>query len=78
MLTWIPNFISQTPCDAQLKKIIISSIQRGELKKGELLPSKDELYRYSQASKVFIGKAYRELRQIGVLSYRKGKGYFVK
>ena len=68
---------SKKPYYLQVKELIQASIERGELKPDEKLPSEIELCAKLQVSRTVIRQALTELEQLGLIRKRKGKGSFV-
>jgi DNA-binding transcriptional regulator YhcF (GntR family) len=69
---------SATPKYLQLTNSILSAIETGQLKKGEVLPSINELSYQLEISRDTAEKGYKHLKKIGVLGSVPGKGYFVE
>ena len=78
MNEWNINYVSAVPLHQQLEKKIISSVKRGELKRGYTLPSIKRLSKSLALSESTTSKAYRHLIKKGILSYNKGQGYFIE
>jgi len=74
---WNINYMSAMPLHKQLERKIIGSLKKGELKKGDCLPSVEMLSRGITLSVSTTSKVYRNLLKEGILAYDKGKGYFV-
>lgn len=56
---------------------IVTAIRDGSLKRGEQLPSINELSESYLLSRDTAEKAYKELRRQGIIESVKGKGYFI-
>jgi len=56
---------------------IVTAIRDGKLKRGEQLPSINELSETYLLSRDTAEKAYKELRRQGIIESVKGKGYFI-
>lgn len=56
---------------------IVTAIRDGDLKRGEQLPSINELSETYLLSRDTAEKAYKELRRQGIIESVKGKGYFI-
>ena len=69
---------SATPKYLQLANAITKAINEGKLKKGEALPSINELSFEFEISRDTAEKGYKHLKNIGVLGSVPGKGYFIK
>jgi len=65
------------PLYYQLKKQLLSLIENGELKEGELLPPENDLCKRLNVSRPTIRQAFFELVNEGYLNRYKGKGTFV-
>jgi GntR family transcriptional regulator len=61
----------------QLKDIILQWIDAGELKPNDKLPSERDLSEKYRISRVTVRYALNELVQIGAITKRHGKGYFI-
>ncbi len=72
------NFLSTLPLHRQVKDKIQQAIEKGTFEKGERLPSIRKLSQNSAVSSVTIERGYRQLVKAGVVSYIKGKGYYVR
>lgn len=68
---------SQTPVYKQIMQNIQELVHNGGVKKGEFLPSMNELADYLQISKETVKKAYSLLRQDGLIESAHGKGFYV-
>ena len=69
---------SATPKYLQLANAITKAINEGKLKKGEALPSINELSFEFEISRDTAEKGYKHLKSIGILGSVPGKGYFIK
>lgn len=68
---------SATPKYKQLANSIITVIEQGNLKKGDLLPSINEVSYVLEISRDTAEKGYRYLREKNIIDSVPGKGYFV-
>ncbi|AIL32205.1 GntR family transcriptional regulator [Basilea psittacipulmonis] len=68
---------SFTPLYKQIKSLILQSLNNGEWKPGESIPSEFELAKTFQVSQGTVRKAIDELAAENVLIRRQGKGTFV-
>ena len=75
--TLVINEFSATPKYQQLVNTVLTEIKQGTLKRGDSMPSINELSFSSDISRITVEKGYNELRKLGVLEAFKGKGYFV-
>jgi DNA-binding transcriptional regulator YhcF (GntR family) len=76
------NFIhidvySSTPKYLQLTNVIVKAVEKGKLKKGDMLPSINELSYKLEISRDTAEKGYKHLKQIGLLSSVPSKGYYI-
>jgi DNA-binding transcriptional regulator YhcF (GntR family) len=69
---------SSTPKYMQLANSILSGIQKKLFKKGDIMPSINELSFEFDISRMTVEKGYNHLKSIGVLDSVPGKGYFIK
>ncbi len=72
------DYYSATPKYLQLANAIMKAIGDGRIKKGELLPSINELSFEFEISRDTAEKGYKYLKKIAVLDSVPGKGYFVQ
>lgn len=68
---------SATPKYQQLVDSIIEGVQCKKFSKGDLLPSINEVSMYLEVSRDTVEKAYKHLKNAGIISSIPGKGYFV-
>jgi DNA-binding transcriptional regulator YhcF (GntR family) len=66
-----------TPIYEQIKDGILHAVEKGQLKKGDRVPSINSLCRKFEISPGTVIKAYEDLSRAGTLSSVRGKGYFV-
>lgn len=66
-----------SPLYRQIKVLLLQSLERGEWKPGELIPSEFDLAARFQVSQGTVRKAVDELAAEHVLQRRQGKGTFV-
>lgn len=69
---------SSTPKYRQLANAIIEGIQQGKIKKGELLPSINEVSFEHYMARITVEKGYNYLKQQGIIDSVRGKGFFIK
>lgn len=69
--------LSITPKYLQLVNSIISAIEEGILKKGDLLPSINEVSFEYEVSRDTAEKGYKYLKNMGILNSVPRKGYFI-
>src|SRR5678815_4987783 len=72
------DYLSATPKYMQLANSVINAINEEKIGKDDLLPSINELSFECEISRDTAEKAYKYLKQIGILGSVPGKGYFVK
>jgi DNA-binding transcriptional regulator YhcF (GntR family) len=72
------NPSDKMPKYKQIVQSVISDIERGQLKKGDQLPSISELSEEYYLARDTVEKAYRELRERGFITSVQGKGYYVQ
>lgn len=70
-----PN--SQTPKYQQITDEIIERIQQGILKRGDQLPTINEITSSLGLARMTVIRAYEELRERGIVAPQHGKGYYV-
>jgi DNA-binding transcriptional regulator YhcF (GntR family) len=70
-----PN--SQTPKYQQITDEIIERIQQGILKRGDQLPTINEITGSLGVARMTVIRAYEELRERGIVAPQHGKGYYV-
>ncbi len=69
---------SSTPKYQQLANSILNGIQKNLFKKGDIMPSINEISFEFDISRMTVEKGYNHLKSIGVLDSVPGKGYFIK
>jgi len=69
--------LSATPKYQQLVNAVLNAIKQNILKKGDMMPSINELSFEYEISRVTIEKGYNKLRKMGILEAHQGKGYFI-
>jgi DNA-binding transcriptional regulator YhcF (GntR family) len=75
--SFIIDELSATPKYQQLVNAVLNGIKQNILKKGDMMPSINELSFQYEISRVTIEKGYNKLRKMGVLEAFHGKGYFI-
>ncbi len=68
---------SKTPKYRQIISALINAIEHRKIKKGDRLPSINELSEWFYLSRDTAEKAYKELKKQGVLTAVPGKGFYV-
>ncbi len=71
------NEFSATPKYQQLVNSILESIRNGRLKKGDTLPSINEVSYGYEISRITVEKGYNELRKRNFIASHPGKGFFI-
>jgi DNA-binding transcriptional regulator YhcF (GntR family) len=69
---------SATPKYQQLANSILKGIQQNIIKKGDMMPSINEISAMFDIARVTTERGYSHLRKMGVLDSVPGKGYFIK
>jgi len=72
------NEALRTPKYQQILEQMKGDILTGRYKVGEKLPSEAALVRKFATSRITVGRALRELRQLGLIERRAGSGSYVK
>ena len=67
----------QTPKYQQIVDEIIERIQQGVLKRGDQLPTINEITGQLNVARMTVIRAYEELRERGIIAPQHGKGYFI-
>lgn len=75
-LTFNPQ--DKTPKYKQIVESVIADIERGVLRRNDLLPSISEMSVEYYLARDTVEKAYRELRARGYVTSVQGKGYYVQ
>jgi DNA-binding LacI/PurR family transcriptional regulator len=76
-----PGETGRTPPVTKHRRVfehLHQSIQSGELKPGDRLPSEAELGKFFQASRITVAKAVLDLQRMGLVSRRPGAGTHVQ
>ena len=68
---------SKMPLYKQLVNVVQDQINTGEYKKGDLLPSMNELSNKLNISKETVKKAYSVLRASEIIEADQGKGFYI-
>ncbi len=68
---------SSTPKYRQLANSIIEAIQKNKMKKGDVLPSINEVSFHYYISRITVEKGYNYLKSIGIVDSIRGKGFFI-
>ncbi|MDZ7897059.1 MAG: GntR family transcriptional regulator [Arcicella sp.] len=71
------NSASSKPKFQQLIDFIINAIEVGSLVRGQRLPSINAVSDSSGIARMTVAKAYDELRELGLVTSRHGKGFYV-
>ncbi len=68
---------SDVPKYRQIIESVLRGIQSGSLRKGDLLPSINEVSKDYSLARETVVKAYNDLKEKGLVGSRPGKGFFV-
>jgi DNA-binding transcriptional regulator YhcF (GntR family) len=68
---------SRVPKYKQLINHVVSDIQEGKLQYGDKLPSINEASEELYLARDTVERAYKKLREMGIISPVRGKGYYV-
>ncbi|MBT33584.1 MAG: transcriptional regulator [Thalassobius sp.] len=68
----------RTPKYRQIVRSVVHAIKRGDLKVGEKLPSINEVSVEFLLARETVVKAYNDLREIGIVVSKPGKGIYVR
>lgn len=71
------NRNSPLPLYFQLKELLLNSIQHGEWKPGEQLPTEEEIQQQYELSRTTVRQALRDLELEGRINRQPGRGTFV-
>jgi DNA-binding transcriptional regulator YhcF (GntR family) len=69
---------STTPKYRQIVNSVINGIERGTLRTNEPMPSINDLSMLFDIARDTAEKAYRQLKELGILGSVPGKGYYIK
>jgi GntR family transcriptional regulator len=72
-----PQAASRTPKYVAIRRWLSAQIAGGSFARGEQLPSEHELMACFACSRVTVRQALDDLRRVGVIEARRGKGHFV-
>lgn len=62
----------------QIVRSVLNHVERGNLKLGDQLPSINEISVEHMLSRETVLKAYRELKERGIITSKHGKGFYIK
>ncbi|MBI9070808.1 MAG: GntR family transcriptional regulator [Melioribacteraceae bacterium] len=68
---------SDEPLQSQISRQIRAKVLNGEVDAGTMLPSIRKLARDQHVSVITVQRAYEALEREGLISSRRGKGFFV-
>ena len=71
------NVVSKLPLHKQVHEQLFNAIRRGYFERGSRMPSVRKLSESCAVSAITVERAYRHLAKEQVVSYVKGKGYYV-
>ncbi len=73
----IPELHINIEIPKQIRTFIETNIENDTLKPGDRLPSINKLTKELNRAPVEVIRAYEELRELGIVTSKQGKGYFV-
>lgn len=71
------NSRSSRPKYQQLMEAVIASIEKGTMKRGQQIPSINEMADQHRLSKATVAKSYDALRERGIIKAHHGKGFYI-
>jgi DNA-binding transcriptional regulator YhcF (GntR family) len=66
-----------TPIYLQVVRAVVYAVKENVLKKGDKMPSINELSNHYQVTRSTIEKGYNELRDMGIMGSFQGKGFYI-
>ena len=72
-----PDKKSITPIFTQLKDSVLQAIEKRHLQSGDSIPSINKICGEFELAPGTVIRAYEELREMGIVSSKQGKGYFI-
>lgn len=78
-MKWLtkPDKQSITPIYQQIKESVLGAIESENLQIGESIPSINKVCNEFELAPGTVIRAYEELREMGIISSKQGKGYFI-
>jgi DNA-binding transcriptional regulator YhcF (GntR family) len=78
-MRWLlkPDKLSIKPVYQQIRENVVSAVKEGTLKIGESLPSINKICNEYRLAPGTVIRAYEELKSIGIVSSKQGKGYYI-
>ena len=78
-MKWLKKLDKQsiTPVYQQIKEIVLTAVENKEIQTGESIPSINKVCKDFGLAPGTVIRAYEELREMGIISSRQGKGYFI-
>ncbi len=78
-MKWLkkPDKQSIKPIYQQIKESVLGAIENSQLQIGENIPSINKICNEFELSPGTVIRAYEELREMGIISSKQGKGYFI-
>lgn len=71
------SYSSDTPKYIQVSNAIIKALDEKRIKLDDFLPSINELSFSLDVSRDTVEKSYRHLKNIGIISSKPGRGYYI-
>src|SRR3989339_1429676 len=78
-MKWLetPDYRAITPIYQQIKDAVVRAIENGTLTEGDQMPSIHKIRQEFNLAPGTVIRAYEELKELGVLSSKQGKGFFI-
>ncbi len=72
-----PDKQSITPIYQQIKESVLVAVENAQLQTGDNIPSINKICNEFKLAPGTVIRAYEELREMGIISSKQGKGYFI-
>lgn len=78
-MKWLetPDYRAITPIYQQIKDAVVRAIENGTLTEGDQMPSIHKIRQEFNLAPGTVIRAYEELKELGILSSKQGKGFFI-
>jgi DNA-binding transcriptional regulator YhcF (GntR family) len=78
-MKWLnqPDKLSITPIYQQIKESVLAALENKKLKIGDHIPSINKICNEFGLAPGTVIRAYEELRELGIISSKQGKGYYI-